>query len=99
QTCALPIWSRRSCRLLSESCCRTRDCGCKEPPGQFRLVVHMDLTVVILARLAQACQTTRPDATQVGRRRRGNTDRATKIRRGPDAAEDRLACPRCGGQG
>src|ERR1035441_6063350 len=40
------------------------------------------LHALILARLAQACQTTRPDATQVSRRRRGNTDRATKIRRG-----------------
>ena len=46
--------SRRGCRLLSESCSRTRDCGCKEPPGQFRLVVHMDPTAVILARLAGA---------------------------------------------
>ena len=33
--------SRRGCRLLSESCGRTRDCGCKEPPTPFVLVVHI----------------------------------------------------------
>src|ERR1035438_5432039 len=27
--------SRRSCRLLSESCCRTRDSGSEEPPSQL----------------------------------------------------------------
>src|ERR1022692_977954 len=33
--------SRRCCRLLRESCGRTRDCGCKEPPTPFVLVVHI----------------------------------------------------------
>lgn len=54
--------SRRCCRLLSESCRRTCDCGCKETPGQFRLVVHTYPSAVIIARLADALPGSRSQA-------------------------------------
>ncbi len=40
---------RTGSRLLSDHRGRTRDCGCKEPPGPFQLAVHWSLAVVILA--------------------------------------------------